>query len=118
MPLYVALIYGEDADWLDEEHLEQTLEYREFGAEAAKVVRAGNALKRTHTATTVRVKGGKGGDVITSDGPFAETREVLGGFYLLECADLDEAISWATRIPATWWGGCVEVRPVLEMGGN
>jgi hypothetical protein len=115
MPLYAALIYGEDADWLDDDHREQTMQYKTFGEEAAKVVVGGKALQQTSTATTVRVNGGKGGDVLTSDGPFAETKEVLGGFYLFDCADLDEAIHWAAQIPGAWTG-CVEVRPVLDMG--
>ena len=115
MPQYVALIYGEDADWSDAANAEQGAEYGEFGAAAASVLRGGNALQPTSTATTVRVHGGKGGDVVTSDGPFAETKEVLGGFYLLECADLDEALKWAAQIPGAWHGS-VEVRPVLEMG--
>jgi hypothetical protein len=115
MPTYVALIYGEDADWLDEAHRDESAEYAAFGQAAAKVIRGGHALQPTSTATTVRVEGGKGGDVVTSDGPFAETKEVLGGFYTLECADLDEAIRWAAQIPGARRGS-IEVRPVLEMG--
>ena len=64
------------------------------------------------TATTVSVLGGKGGEVVTTDGPFAETKEVLGGYYLLDCADLDQAIAWAARIPGAWHGK-VEVRPIV-----
>ncbi len=115
MPTYVALIYGEDADWSDEANAEQMAEYATFGEDAAQVLRGGHALQPTSTATTVRVKGGKGGDVVTSDGPFAETKEVLGGFYSIEAADLDEAIKWAAQIPGAWRGS-VEVRPVLEFG--
>jgi hypothetical protein len=118
MPTYVALIYGEDADWTDGDHAEETAEYMAFGEAAteAKIISGGQALQPTSTATTVRVEGGKGGDVVTSDGPFAETKEVLGGFYQFECADLDEAIKWAAQIPGSWRGGCVEVRPVLDFG--
>jgi hypothetical protein len=76
----------------------------------------GNALQPTSTATTVSVLGGKGGEVITVDGPFAETKEVLGGYYLLTCKDLDEALSWAARIPGAWRGGKIEVRPVVDFG--
>jgi hypothetical protein len=65
------------------------------------------------TATTVRTKGGKGGDVITTDRPYAEIKEALTGFYLLECADLDEAVKLAAQIPAAW-NGAVEVRPVIQ----
>jgi hypothetical protein len=115
MPTYVALIYGEDADWSDDAHSDETAEYMAFGEAAASVITGGHALQPTSTATTVRVHGGSGGDVVTSDGPFAETKEVLGGFYLLDCADLDEALRWAAQIPGAWRGS-VEVRPVLEMG--
>ena len=64
-------------------------------------------------ATTIRVNEGK---PFTIDGPFAETKEQLGGFYILECQDLDEAIQWAARIPAGCGGsGCIEIRPVAEL---
>lgn len=63
------------------------------------------------------MKGGKGGDIVTSDGPFAETKEVLTDFYLMECADLDEAVRWAATIPAAWTGK-VELRPVIDFGGS
>ena len=66
---------------------------------AAAIIRGGAALYPTATATTVRVSGGKGGDVVTTDGPYAETKEVLTGFFLLECADLDEAIAAAAKHP-------------------
>jgi hypothetical protein len=115
MPLYAALTYTEDLDWTAPEQAEQTKEYAEFGQQAAAVIRGGNALYPTSTATTVVVRGGKGGDVVTSDGPYAETKEVLAGFYLLECADLDEAVRWAQQIPAAW-RGAVEVRPVIQFG--
>jgi hypothetical protein len=114
MPQYAALIYTKDVDWSLPEYAQETKDYAEFGEAAAAVIRGGAALYQTATATTVRVTGGKGGDVITSDGPFAETKEALTGFYLLECADLDEAVATAARIPAAW-DGAVEVRPVLPM---
>jgi len=72
----------------------------------------GNALQPTSTATTVRVRDGK---TITSDGPFAETKEQVAGYYLFECKDLDEAISWAARIPGATYGS-VEVRPIMVFG--
>jgi hypothetical protein len=74
---------------------------------------AGDGLYPTATATTVRVPDGKGGDVVTSDGPYAETKEALTGFYLFECADLDEAVALAAQLPAAW-NGAVEVRPVIQ----
>ncbi len=88
--------------------------YMAFGEEAggAGKILAGEALQDTETATTVQVVDG---DIITTDGPFAETKEQLGGFYILECADLDEAISWAAKIPHAV-GGRIEVRPVEDYG--
>jgi hypothetical protein len=67
-------------------------------------------LQPSATATTVRIR--EGGDHLVSDGPFAEAREQLGGYYLLDCVDLDEALAWAKRIPMP--GGAVEVRPVMD----
>ncbi|GLY81525.1 YciI family protein [Actinoallomurus iriomotensis] len=113
MPMYAALTYTRDVDWTRPEYAEEMKDYREFGQAAAAVIRGGNALYPTATATTVRVTGGKGGEVITSDGPYAETKEALTGFYLFECADLDEAVAYASRLPAAW-DGAVEVRPVIE----
>lgn len=118
MPRYAALIYGDAAtETSGSPELWATImqEYNDFGATAgaAGVIAGGEALQPTPTATTIRVQGGKGGELITSDGPFAETKEVLGGFYLLDCADLDEAIRWAAQIPGAWHGR-VEVRPVID----
>ena len=74
---------------------------------------AGDALQPVATATTVRVREGK---TLTTDGPFAETREQLGGYYLVNAADLDEAIKLAARIPSSKWGS-IEVRPVMVFDG-
>jgi len=71
----------------------------------------GSVLGPPAAATTVRVRGG---DLLVSDGPFAETKEVIVGFDILECADLDEAIAVASKIPTTWFGA-VEVRPVRDL---
>jgi Uncharacterized protein conserved in bacteria len=68
-------------------------------------------LQPRATATCVRVSGGR---TVLSDGPFADTKEVLGGLYFIEAADLDEAVELATRIPAARFGGAVEVRPVVQ----
>ncbi len=114
MPQYAAIIYTKDVDWTLPEHAAEAADYSAFGEAAAAVIRGGAALYPTATATTVRVSGGKGGDVLSSDGPYAETKEALTGFYLLECADLDEAIATAAKIPAAW-DGAVEVRPVLPI---
>jgi hypothetical protein len=114
MPTYIALTYTADVDWTDPQHADEMKEYSEFGRAAAAVVRGGNALYPTATATTVRVPTGKGGDVVSTDGPYAETKEALTGFYLLECADLDEAVAVVAKMPAAW-NGAVEIRPVIEL---
>jgi len=117
MPRYAALIYSSEAPngSTPEDWAQMMNEYNDFGekAGAAGVIGGGEALQATTTATTVNVKGGKGGEVVTTDGPFAETKEALGGFYLLDCSDLDDAIRWASQIPGAWHGR-VEVRPVVD----
>ena len=72
---------------------------------------AGEALHPVHTATTVRIRNGR---ISTTDGPFAETKEQLGGYYVIEAADLDEALAWAKKMPHVPGGGSVEVRPIME----
>jgi hypothetical protein len=119
MPQYLALIYvpvDQQAGFDSDVVAEMNTEYFAFGNEAgaAGVLDGGNALHPVTTATTVSVLGGKGGDVVTTDGPFAETKEVLGGYYLLNCKDLDEAVSWAAKIPGAWNGGKIEVRPIMD----
>ena len=116
MPQYAAILYSLDVDWTLPEYAETTKAYMEFGEAAAAVIRGGAALYPTSTATTVQAAE-KGGDAITTDGPYTETKEALTGFYLIEAADLDEAIRWAAQIPAAWDGGTVEVRPVIDFGG-
>ena len=76
-----------------------------------KGIVGGEQLHPAHTSTTVRVQDGR---TLTTDGPFADTKEFLGGFYLFEAGDLDAAIEVAARIPAARMGGAVEVRPVVE----
>ena len=86
--------------------------YYAFGQEVSEAgaFLAGEGLQPTATATTVRVRDG---ERLLTDGPFAETKEALGGFYLLECKDLDEALDWAAKIPGAQQGS-VEVRPVMD----
>ena len=123
MPRYAALIYGsapEKNEGSPELWAQIMAEYNDFGATAgaAGVLGGGEALQDTTTATTVHVKGGaKGGEIVTVDGPFAETKEVLGGFFLIDCANLDEAIAWAAQIPGAWHGK-VEVRPVIDFSAE
>jgi hypothetical protein len=83
--------------------------HRIFGERNAAALRGGNALQPTATATSVRR--GPGGEFVVTDGPFAETKEALGGYYLVEAADLDEALSLAKQIPMPFGG--VEVRPIM-----
>jgi hypothetical protein len=116
MPRYAALIYGPEGGDPGPEEIARVMDdYNEFSAKAAAagVMSGGEALEDTSTATTVHVEGGKGGKAVHTDGPFAETKEVLGGFYLLDCADLDEALGWAAQIPGAWHGR-VEVRPCID----
>ena len=113
---YVLLLYGDENRWADmtpEESAEDMQRWGAFHEEltAAGAFLAGEGLDATPSATTVRVKDG---EVVHTDGPFAETREQLGGFYLLECPDMDAALAWAAKVPDLGEGGCVEVRPVMD----
>ncbi len=113
---YLLLIYTAEAtDAPPEEVMNAELEaYDAFTRDLKSrgILHAGEALHPTTAATTVRVEDGR---VIATDGPFAETKEALGGFYMVDAADLDEAIALAARIPAVTHG-CVEVRPIFEFG--
>jgi len=88
-----------------EEYNAFTKAIRDAGVDAG-----GEALEPNTTATTIRIRDG---ETITTDGPFAETKEGLGGFYLIDCENLDEALAWAARCPGSWYG-TVEVRPVVD----
>jgi hypothetical protein len=112
---YLLTIYVDEsgaAQATPEDGTRMMSEYGAFGeaAEAAGVLLGGEGLQPTSTATTVRVRDG---ETLFTDGPFAETREQLGGYYLLQCADLDEATRWAAKIPGARTGA-VEVRPVMD----
>jgi hypothetical protein len=87
-------------------------QFEKYTAELVKggAMRGGEELQPTAMATTVRVQDG---ETVVTDGPFAETKEQLGGFYLIDCADMDEAIAWAAKVPTARYGP-IEVRPVLE----
>jgi|SRR5580704_5879109 hypothetical protein len=111
---YMLLIYNSEAIQLTPaQHGELFNEYVAFTQDIVKAgkFKAGDPLEPTSTATTVHVRNGK---TVTTDGPFAETKEQLGGYYLVEAKDLDEAVSIAARIPAARTGS-VEVRPVRKM---
>jgi len=109
----MALIYGDAARWeaMSADEREAVYErYRAFGdeARAAGVMVGGAELAASGAATTVRVREA---DALVTDGPYAEVKEALGGYYVLECESLDEAIEWAARIPGAEHGA-VEVRPI------
>jgi hypothetical protein len=111
---YILLIYGNEANWDALSAEENSAVMAEFQAFTESIIAdgrhlGGHQLKPVSTATTVRVKNG---ETLVTDGPFAETREHLGGYYLVEAADLDEAIAIAARIPSARMG-CIEVRPVV-----
>jgi hypothetical protein len=106
---YLLLIYDNEKRWsqgYDKGELEQ---YQVFGKQHATAIKGGNALQPTSTAVTVRVRDGK---TLTTDGPFAETKEQLGGYYLVEARDRNEAVAMAAKIPGARFGS-VEVRPIM-----
>ncbi|MEO8461677.1 MAG: YciI family protein [Chloroflexota bacterium] len=114
---YLLLIYtaetGADSAVDDEAMAPELAAYAAFSRETRERNQyvAGEALEPTSTATSVRVRNGQ---IAVTDGPFAETKEALGGFYLLECADLDEAIEMAAKIPSAT-RGTIEVRPIWQL---
>jgi len=115
---YLLLIYDDEKVWekmapgesaaMNEGYMKFTQDIKTSGH-----LKAGDALQPVHTATTVRVREGK---MTTTDGPFAETREQLGGYYLVEAKDLDEAVKIAARIPSAKTGS-IEVRPIQVFAG-
>ena len=112
---YLAIIYSNESLYIDATP-EQTAEifaaHGAFGEAAGKagVFAGGEGLQGTNTATVVRVRDG---ERLLTDGPYAETKEQIGGYYLLECKDLDDALNWAARIPEAKTGA-IEVRPVMD----
>jgi len=113
---YLCLIYSDESQWpkLPQEESEKVLaEYGAFGESIKSSGHwiAGHRLHSTSSATTVRIRNGK---LSTTDGPFAETKEQLGGFYMIEANDLNEAIQIGSRIPGAKYGS-IEVRPVWEV---
>jgi hypothetical protein len=109
---YVLLIYDDPAAWASVSDDEMKSIYGEYRAVSELANTTGGAqLQPATTARSVRVKNGK---PIVSDGPFAETKEVLGGFYIIEAGSAGEAEEIAARVPSARMGGTVEVRPVVE----
>ena len=111
---YLLLIYGDQDGWKsrsEEENGQLMQDYYTFTQELEQsgAMVAGNALQPTETATTVRVRND---ETLTTDGPFAETKEQLGGYYLVDVNSIDEALEWAAKIPGARHGS-IEVRPVM-----
>jgi len=112
---YLAIIYNDESSYVDatpEQVGEIFAAHGAFGEAAGKagVFVGGEGLQGTNTATVVRVRDG---ERLLTDGPYAETKEQIGGYYLLECKDLDDALNWAAQIPEAKTGS-IEVRPVLD----
>ena len=115
---YMLLIYHDEKLRDKRSEAEKAAIFKEYGELTESLRRSAallavDPLQPTSTATTVR---GKNGKAITTDGPFAETKEQLGGYYMVEAKNLDEAIAIAARIPTVRYGGSVEVRPIMELG--
>jgi hypothetical protein len=109
---YALLIYSRHGSHEELPEAEQAAVFEEYMAlmREPSCVETGR-LQPTHTATTVRVQDGR---TLTTDGPFADTKEFLGGYYVMDVDDLDQAIELAARIPAARLGGAIEIRPVTE----
>ncbi|HEY6591698.1 MAG TPA: YciI family protein [Actinomycetota bacterium] len=113
---YALLIYASEQDWAGQTEEESQAVNQEYMAFTKDIIdrglmKGGEALQPTSTATSVRVRNG---DTLTTDGPFAETKDQLGGFYLVDCKDLDEAVEVAAGIPDAR-RGTIEVRPIMEV---
>jgi hypothetical protein len=111
---YLLLIYDNEADWAKMSEADQAAMYKDYGGFTQSIQQSGNhkagqQLQPVATATTVRVRNGKR---VVTDGPFAETREQLGGFYWIQAKDLDEALAIAERVPSARVGS-IEVRPIV-----
>jgi len=114
MAEYLVLIYSNEESWAgtDEDFSKKIMDgHNKFGEKHGAALRGGNALEPTTTATSIRTNAS--GASVTTDGPFAETKEAIGGYYVVEAADLDAAIAIAKDIPAPFGG--IEVRPIRDM---
>ena len=109
---YLLLIYDNEKRWSHGYDPKEMTEYRSFGQEFASSIKGGNALQPTTTARTVRLRNGKPS---TTDGPFAETKEQLAGFYLVEAGNIEDAVKIAAKIPGARFGS-IEVRPIMTFG--
>jgi len=113
---YALLIYAAEKDWAEKSTEEQGRIYNDYMAYTVELKKSGKMLScepldPTSTATTLRVRNGK---ALSTDGPFAETKEQLGGIYVVDVKDLNEAITWASRIPDAR-NGSIEIRPLMNV---
>jgi hypothetical protein len=111
---YLLLIYDEESTWAAMSDAERNAVYAEYGAYTNSLQESGalvgaNQLQPTGTATTVRIRDD---EQVVTDGPFAETKEALGGYYLIDVDSIDEALEWAAKIPSARYG-TIEVRPIV-----
>ena len=114
---YIMLIYVNEAEAADMSQEAQGAVFAAYGAFTNEIrekglMHGGDALQPSSTARTVKVRDG---NLVSTDGPFAETKEQLAGYYILDCKDWDEAVAWAAKIPGAH-AGKVEVRTIMEMG--
>ncbi len=107
---YLLLLYESEKRFSQGYPEDELGAYQAFGNEFAKAIKGGNALDPTSAAVTVQVRDGK---TLTTDGPFAETKEQLGGYYLVEARDREEAVAMAAKIPGARFGS-IEVRPIMK----
>src|SRR6516225_3090500 len=113
---YALLIYAAERDFAGKSHAEQGRIYNDYMSYTVELKKSGKMLScepldPTSTATTIRVRNGK---TVSTDGPFAETKEQLGGIYVVDVKDLNEAIGWASRIPDAR-NGSIEIRPLMNI---
>jgi hypothetical protein len=116
---YMLVIVGDESRFADMTEDDVRAQMERWSVYSQELVKAGafvsgEGLQSSSTATTLRVQDG---ERLLTDGPFAETKEQLGGFYVIECRDLDEAIDWAAKLPSAE-GGITEIRPVLDYAGS
>ncbi len=113
---YALLIYAAEKEWTEKSREEQGLIFKEYASYSAELQASGKMLScepldPTSTATTIRVRSGK---TVTTDGPFADTKEQLGGIYVIDVEDLNEAMAWAAKIPDARTGS-IEIRPLMNV---
>jgi hypothetical protein len=117
---YMLLIIGDESRYADMSEEDQAAQLQRWSDYSKELVEAGafvagDGLQTSSSATTLRMKDG---ERLLTDGPFAETKEQIGGYYTIECKNLDEAIDWAAKLPSAEFGGVTEIRPVTDYGEN